>query len=190
MKQSLTKTIGAAIAAGFVATAANASYVPAFGTYSIENAYPNHGLYFFDELVDTNSDGLTGHVQRWSTTSGTLEYIDGGGAITDNELKINGVFSQGGYQLQVNFSMNQIADGGRDPYCGGGNACQLSADGTQDKYDGVQFFDFASATISGLGDLAGLVYELTVKPNGLAKPPQFGSLPPSAIWFIEKFTCS
>ena len=70
--------------------------------------------------------------------------------------------------------MNQIADGGRDPYCGGGNACQLSADGTQDKYDGVQFFDFASATISGLGDLAGLVYELTVKPNGLAKPPQFG----------------
>lgn len=171
-------TRGALLAVALCASqTVTASFVPSFGTYDATNAFSSHGLWFGDELIDTdNSGSLTGAAQTWLVESATLTYADGG---TDpNTLSIMGTVTNNGFRLGFDFNLSQIADAG-DPYCGR-PAC---SNGSQAMKDGVQFFDFpgmdiaaatTSATISGLDALAGLEYVLDIRPTDGSKPPQFG----------------
>jgi len=180
---------GAVLAVAFcvpqVVTAALVT--PSFGTYQMGDAFPTHGLWFSDELVATDGNGLNGSAQMWAGESATLTYTDLGGAGL-NTLEIDGVVTNNGYRLGFDFDLVEISHAG-DPACGRPD-CQLSGDATQDLYDGVRNFDFPvdpvstspastspSATIFGLDgveNLTGLLFALSINPPNGTKPPQFG----------------
>ena len=73
-----TKSLNLIVAAAFTATVAGTSVVsaapiePDFGTYMMTDAFPTHGLWFSDELVDTNNNGLSGAAQRWAVDSASF----------------------------------------------------------------------------------------------------------------------
>lgn len=157
-----------------------APVIPGFGSYQVGDAFSTHGLWFSDELVDTNGNGLSVAAQTWAVESATLTYTDLGGP-GSNTLAINGVVTNNGYRLEFDFNLLEINHTG-DPYCGR-NDCKLSpvGDATQDLYDGVRYFDFpgmgstsSTATVSGLDALDGLLFDLTINPPDGSKPPQFG----------------
>lgn len=183
MSTNKARRLAAALLSATLAGAGAVSAAPIepdFGTYDMGDAFSSHGLWFSDELVDTDGNGLSTAAQRWSVETATLTYTDNGG-VGLNTLTIDGVVEHNGYRLGFDFDLVEIAHAG-DPACGVQAGCGLApvGDATQDHYDGVKFFGFpglgalSTASIFGLDSLAGLTFDLSIAPGDGSKPPQFG----------------
>ncbi|MEM7059949.1 MAG: hypothetical protein AAF557_20395 [Pseudomonadota bacterium] len=75
------------------------------------------------------------------------------------------------FDVDVNFSYTQ--KGGRAPKCEFGNATCNSIDYQKNSAQ-FEYFSLGSATLTGVGDLAGLILGLTIRPSNEVYPPQLG----------------
>jgi len=150
--------------------AANAGTVGP-GTYEIENAQQNgiigHGLYLNGFFGDGSYDS-----RRWSIVEGTA-------TVTDDDLHFSATvennWANGEYGGSYGFQLDAWldADGtSQAPHCQN-NACAGISP------DDVDFFNSDApggffATLTGLGDLSGMIVSLFVNDVGGDKPPQLG----------------
>lgn len=166
-----------ALSPGFT-TQAEASSLPAVdadysGTYLAQNAFPGHGLWL--------PNFYEGATKKWSVQSGTVTYDSDAGT-----LDLNGIVRNNGLtdlEFEFDFSLNELAvQPDQDPYCGNYSACKNAS---QDMKDNVKYFDFAVASLTGIGGaITGLVLDLEIMPADGSKPPQFGY---GANWYDAAF---
>lgn len=75
------------------------------------------------------------------------------------------------FDVDVNFSFTQ--KGGRAPKCEFGSTVCSSIDYVKNS-DQFEYFNLGNATLKGVGDLAGLILSLTIRPTNYQYPPQLG----------------
>ena len=159
----LKKFALALVTAAGLASGAVASSLPAIsdnyeGKYDIVNAFGGHGLWLRNFLGDNT----------WSVVNGSAVY-------ENNSLALSGQVENGGYKLDFDFQLTEVAHAG-DPYCGNGHACQAI---TQEMKDNMVYFNqganLTMGTVTGaIGTaLEGLTLEIVMRalPD---KPGQLG----------------
>ncbi|MEM8653700.1 MAG: VPLPA-CTERM sorting domain-containing protein [Pseudomonadota bacterium] len=171
--------------------AANAATMPVDGdyegTYQLGNAFSSHGLWLPDLLL--NSDGSSaGFDNTWSFVLGS----DTKAIYENGTLGLSGTVenTKGGvtYSLGFQFRLNEVTNHPGNLICGR-DACRAAS---QEERDNIRFFDGDAngviGTITGLGDLDGLVLDVTInKPNASDGNPKLGQLGFGGNWTTTNF---
>lgn len=137
------------------------------GTYTAQSTQTGSNLHSF-WLPNVLGDPSGRDYWQFDAAGGVFTH-DGTNASLTGRI-VNNVESNAFFDVDVSFTYTQ--KGGRTPKCEFGAACGTTA--YQDKSDQFEYFDLAAATLTGAGDMAGLVLALTIRPADGSYPPQLG----------------
>ena len=152
------------------------------GIYEIENADQNHPLYQHGLWLTGFFEGYSSYESRqWSIVEGTAT-VSGAGlnfsATVENNWANDEFGGSYGFQLEAGLVRDNVTS--KPPECQA-NACAGVDPGDVDYFNSDQDDGFF-ATLTGLGDLSGMIVNLFVNDVGGTKPPQLGL---GGSWFAS-----
>ncbi|MBG6208223.1 hypothetical protein IWQ49_002883 [Labrenzia sp. EL_126] len=140
----------------------NGSYAGSYETESVNTGFNLHTFWLPNLL-----DGASSYWQ-FDTAGGSFNY-DGSTAKLTGTI-VNNTDSTKKFDVDVNLNFTQ--KGGRTAKCELGGACSSLQYANQENF--FEYFSYGSATLTGLGMLAGLLLDLTEAPADGKYPPQLG----------------
>lgn len=168
---------GALAAGSILAMPAQAATVPALGDsyaglYDVESVYTHknpHSFWLPNFLKTTGTRGSRSHYWQFDENGGAFAY-DGNSATLTGTIQ-NNIRANAFFEVSVSLAFDQR--GGRAPKCEfGGRACKSAEFAKQSaEFD---YFKLGGATLTGAGEMEGLVLELSDRPVNALYPPQLG----------------
>lgn len=132
------------------------------GNYDVLNANGGeHGVWLNRFLIDSNGNTLSGNYNYWGIADGSFVYDGMNATLTADVVN----YGDSDLTLTLNMDLTRTLTAPASPKCEQGG-CDTS--------DWEYFTIDPTATLTGYGDLAGLVLEMTEHPSVGVHPPQIG----------------